>query len=740
MTRHRHSQPDRIARLAELCGILPGYTDIRGRWHVTSDATRRALLHAMGIDVATGGAIEAAIRGRDDAPWRRPLPRVQVSRGGEEGVDLVITVADAAAGADWWYAVELEAGDPVTGTLRPEALPLVERRNLHGTPLRRVRWHLPPLPWGYHRVRVGPAGQAGTEMRLIVVPECCYLPPALAEDRLWGPSLQLFALRSERDWGIGDFGDLRAAVEFFAESGAALVGLNPLHQLYPHEPEQASPYSPSSRLFWNVWYIDVEAIPGIEESEAVCRRLRDPEFRQRLAAARERDMIDYGEMAENKRRVLELAFEHFREQERRDPAYGAAFREFQACWGEVVYRQALYDALAEHFRGQDPAAWGWPVWPEGYDHPDAPAVAELAARKAERVEFYAWLQWLAERQLAEAGHRCLEMGLRAGLYLDLPLGADSGGAEVWAGGDLFTVGAALGAPPDDFNLRGQNWGLPPWIPERLVDRGYQPFIDLLRRNMHYAGVLRLDHVMSLMRLFWIPAGAAAEAGAYVRYPMEDLLGILALESQRNRCAVVGEDLGTVPDELRQALARLGVLSTRIFYFEKDRDGGFLTPEAMPRQALVSVSNHDLPTLRGFWLGEDIVLRHRLGQFADEAEREAQAAQRRADRVGLLCALRDQGLMPEGMADEPDALGDLPAELMVAIHRYVARAPAMIVCFQMEDALGVMTQMNVPGTWLEHANWRRKLPAPVERWPEDSRVAALLAMLREERGSGSEAAH
>ncbi len=730
------AEADRIARLAELCGILPRYADIRGRWHVTADATRRALLRAMGVDLATDEAIEAAIREREEGPWRRPLSRVQVSRGGEEGVDVVIVVTDAAAEADWWFVVEPEAGDSATGALRLDSLPVLERRNLHGASLRRVRWRLPPLPWGYHRVAIGLPGEEGVEMRLIVVPERCYLPPALAGDRLWGPSLQLFALRSERDWGIGDFTDLRVAVEFFAETGAALVGLNPLHQLYPHEPEQASPYSPSSRLFWNVWYIDVEAIPGIEESEAVCRRLRDPEFRQRLAAARERDMIDYGEVAEHKRQVLELAFEHFREQERRDPAHGAPFREFQARWGGVVYRQALYDALAEHFRGQDPTAWGWPVWPEGYGHPDTPGVAELAARLAGRVEFYGWLQWLAERQLADVGHRCMELGLRAGLYLDLPLGADSGGAEVWAGGDLFSVGATLGAPPDDFNLRGQNWGLPPWIPERLVARGYQPFIDLLRRNMDYAGVLRLDHVMSLMRLFWIPAGAAADAGAYVRYPMEDLLGILALESQRNRCAVVGEDLGTVPDELRQALSALGVLSTRIFYFEKDRDGGFVRPQAMPRQALVSVSNHDLPTLRGFWLGEDIVLRHRLGQFADDAEREAQAAQRRADRAHLLRALRGQGLMPDGVADDPDAVGDLPPELMVAIHRYVARAPAMIVCFQMEDALGVMTQMNVPGTWLEHANWRRKLPAPLERWPEDPRVVELLAMLREERGSGS----
>jgi (1->4)-alpha-D-glucan 1-alpha-D-glucosylmutase len=727
-----------LARLAELWGIEPSYVDILGQRHDTTPAARHALLEAMGVALADGdeAALAAAVHQREQMPWRRLLPPVVVRRARHEGVDVELAVPDALLAEEGRLVVHREDGSVLDDVLTPAALPRAGEATVDGTAVSRCRLRLPPLPEGYHRLEVA-LGERSAACPLIVTPQRCYLPALLdSGGRAWGPTLQLYAVRSSRNWGIGDFTDLRAALTVAAGAGAGTLGLNPLHALYPHEPEQASPYTPSSRLYWNVLYLDVAACPGLERCPEAQARLEDPAWRARLTAARDADVVDYAEVAALKRAVLEPLFEHFlRHELTPGTELGSEFRRHRAAAGPSLRRHALYEMLAEHFRREDPRAWGWPVWPAGHEHPDAPAVAELAARHADRVTFFEWLQWLAERQLAAAGGHAMSLGLGVGLYLDLPLGADAGGSEVWAGGSLFARRASVGAPPDDFNARGQNWGLPPWNPEELAARGYAPFIELLRRNMAVAGVLRIDHVMSLMRLFWIPAGAPASEGAYVRYPLHDLLGILALESQRNRCAVIGEDLGTVPDELRAALAALGVLSTRIFYFERDPDDEFLPPAALPRQALVAVSNHDLPPLASFWLGEDIALRQRLGLFADDAEREAQVVRRAVDRTRLLEALRRQGLLPSDLHLDPAAGAPLPHALAVAVHRYVARSPAMVLGLQMEDALGSVIQMNVPGTWVEHPNWRHKLPLELERWAEDPRVSGLFEAVVRERGRG-----
>ncbi|MFU8816413.1 MAG: 4-alpha-glucanotransferase [Pseudomonadales bacterium] len=734
------SGPDAdLGRLAALCGILPEYADIRGRRHRTSAATQRALLAAMGVDVASDSAIRAAIVEREQRGWRRLLPVVHVVQAGEQAAAVQLSVAEATAAAAWSFTIETDTHDAepgvISGSVCPAELPVTAQRRIDGEPFRQVRWLLPPLPLGYHLLRLT-RGETAVDCRLIVCPQSCYLPQALAEDgRCWGPVLQLFAVRSRRDWGIGDFSDLAAVVDVFAAAGAATVGLGPLHALYPHEPEHASPYSPSSRLFWNVWYIDVAAVPELSDCEAAQARLRDGRFRARLEAARERDMVDYAAMAALKREILELLFQQFLQRQRDgDSERGRRFRQFRSERGLPLYRHALFEALAEHFRAEDASAWGTPAWPEAYRHPEAPEVRDFATRADERVTYYAWLQWLAEEQLAAVGGRSAEHSLGVGLYFDLPLGADVGGSEVWAGDGLFAVGASIGAPPDAFNAQGQNWGLPPWVPERLEARGYRPFTELLRANMRHCGAVRIDHVMALMRLFWIPAGESAAQGAYVSYPLDDLLGIVALESQRNRCMVIGEDLGTVPDELRAALTRMGILSSRIFYFEQDAHGEYLQPARLPRQALVAVSNHDLPTLRGFWLGEDIRLREQLGMLQDEGERDAQLAQRARDRASVLTALAREGLLEQVEHAAADGV-DLSEAVLLAVHRYLARSPAMVQAVQIEDVLGVTSQVNVPGTAFEHPNWRRKLPGYLDGWAADPRLRALVDVLRDERGGG-----
>ena len=549
-------------------------------------------------------------------------------------------------------------------------------------------------------------------------PGRCFLPDALKTGaRLWGPAVQLYALRSERNWGIGDFGDLPRLIEHWAARGAGFVGLNPLHALFPHDPERASPYSPSSRLALNVLYIDVEAIEEFGACDAARSLARSAPFRDRLGALRNAPLVDYAGVASAKFEVLELLYAHFREHSlRRHTQRARDFREFQARGTEQLRRHALYEALQEHFYAADAAAWGWPAWPAEYRDPESAAVAGFCAERSERVEYFEYLQWQAAQQLERAAARCESLGVALGLYLDIAVSVDRGGAEAWANQDHYALGASVGAPPDAYNLNGQDWGLPP----PLRANRHELFARTLREAMRYAGVVRIDHVMGLARLYCVPRGATAREGAYVSYDLDRMLATLALESERNRCMVIGEDLGTLPDGLRPVLGRAGVLSYRVLYFERERSGEFAPPAAYPQAALATVSTHDLPTLAGWWSGTDLEWREKLSLFPTEEQRRAQFDERDADRARLARAL------------EIDAASANTDALALAAHRYLARSPALLLAVQLEDALGVAEQANLPGTAVEHPNWRRKLPEPLEKMEHDARLDALGNALGRER--------
>jgi (1->4)-alpha-D-glucan 1-alpha-D-glucosylmutase len=570
-------------------------------------------------------------------------------------------------------------------------------------------------------------------MTLIVVPERCHQPPALEDGgRIWGPAVQLYAVRSMRNWGIGDFTDLLRLVEFCGHAGAGILGVNPLHALFPHDPAQASPYSPSSRLFLNVLYIDVEAVADYQESDAVRHMVSGEAFRQRLRSLRAAELVDYPGVAAAKLPVLRACHEHFRAVHLAAGSLRAAeFQAFLDRHGEALRAHAVFEALQAHFHDADPGVWGWPAWPESFRSPSSPEVAGFARDHEAEAGFYAYLQWQAAMQLEAVARRAAEVGLAVGVYGDLAVGVNPGGAEAWSNQDLYALGVHVGAPPDDFNASGQDWGLPPFAPNLLEATGYAQFIATLRACMRGGGALRIDHVMGLMRLFWVPRGGTAAEGAYVAYPFDDLLGILALESRRNHCLVIGEDLGTVPEGFRPAMERAGVLSYKVLIFERHWDGAFRPPQEYHRQALVCVSTHDLPTLRGWWLGRDIDARAALGQYQEEA-RQAQHGGRGHDRQRLLEALVREGLpaQPEPSAGGAAGMSD---ELALSVHRYLARSPSMVMMVQMEDALGAVDQVNLPGSDAGHPNWRRKLPLDIERWADSARVQDLFGMLRAERG-------
>jgi (1->4)-alpha-D-glucan 1-alpha-D-glucosylmutase len=724
------SATEALDALCRLHGIAGEYTDIWGNTQRASAGTRLALLKALDV-LEDGADVEAVLHEQERAAWRRSVPPVAVFRVESTPYRLVFTLEQEHAQAIYTWSLVLESGEAHAGHFRPCELELLERHDSGDAPRVRVAFDWRDrLPLGYHTYSLrGPGLQEPSTVTIIVAPERCYLPPALeGGGRAWGAALQLYAVRSQRNWGMGDFTDLRSVVEQWGYRGAGVVGVNPLHALYLHNPQHASPYSPSSRLFLNVLYIDIEAMPDAHECADALAIMGSGYFQSALRAARGADLVDYAAIARLKLPVLERLHRHFREEHlARQSTRAHAFAAFQANGGRRLHQHALFEVLQEHFHREDPGVWGWPVWPEAYRRPDSDEVARFADEHTERIEFYEYLQWEAHVQLDRACTRANSMGLAVGLYQDLAISIDRGGAESWAHQDLYAVGASIGAPPDEVNLKGQNWGLPPLRPERLIEARYEPFIATLRANMRCAGALRIDHVMWLARLYWIPPDASPAEGAYVSYPIDDLLAIVALESERHGCMVIGEDLGTVPDEVRTGLARSGILSYRLLYFEKNESGEFKAPAEYPVDALVAASTHDLPTLTGFWEGHDLEVRQRLGLFPSDELRERYVVDRVQDRARLALALEREKLLPAEQSANPVAAAMTP-EFALAVHAFLAHTPARLLVVQLEDVMGVREQANMPGTVDEQPNWRRRLPLRLEDLDQDVRFRALAETL------------
>jgi 4-alpha-glucanotransferase len=710
-----------LDHLCERYGIAAGYEDAWGASRRTPEETKLALLRAMGIDVGAAANDASGAESDAGASGTRAPAIVVDERAGRIALQLGSSSAPPAS-VDW--RIDLETGEIVQGVAVPATV-AGGGRGAFEIPL--------PQASGYHTLTLhDPATRTLlASSPLIVTPSRCYSPPLLSDSfRIWGLALQLYALRSHRNWGIGDFTDLRNAVGVAAEAGADFVGTNPLHALFPARPEAASPYSPSNRAALNVLYIDVEAVDDFIDCKAARARVYSPAFQSTLARLRALDHVDYGAVAGLKFEILALLFDHFRaHQLGASPGErGRAFRDFQRERGPALKLHGLFDALHEHVVATTGDRGGWRDWPAEYRPPSAGGDDELYRRHADRAEYFQYLQWQAELQLGAASEYARACGLAIGLYGDFAVGADAGGAETWSQPAVYAPDMHIGAPPDDFNLRGQDWGLPPMLPQRLKAAGYAPFITVLRAAMRHTGALRIDHVMALMRLFWVPEGTVPVDGAYVAYPFSELLGIVALESRRNHCLVIGEDLGTIAPGVRAALGAAGVLSYRPLYFERTSDAEFATPESYPSQALVTIGTHDLPTLSGFWAGRDIAARRRLRLYPDDVAHAEQLAARSRDRRRLLSALGRAGIVVAA-----DAPRRMTVDLMIAVHRFLARTPSAVMAVQLEDVFGQDTQMKLPST-TEHQypNWRRKLNVPLETWASNRRIAALARMLRRER--------
>lgn len=541
----------------------------------------------------------------------------------------------------------------------------------------------------------------------------CFIPDGLQQGRAWGITCQLYGLRSSRNAGIGDFEDLARMAEIAAGAGADFIGVNPLHALFLSAPEACSPYSPSSRRFLNPLYIALDQM-GAE----IAPKLTDSHS----------SLIDYRAIGRQKRDALIARYRDLGEKAF-DLSAAESFEEFAADRGAALRSFAMFEALSQRIVTEGGPA-GWHGWPEAFKNPASTEVQEFTQQHEADIRFHMWLQWIADMQLAEAQQRALAAGMRIGLYLDIAVGVSPDGAETWMDRTAVVPGVRIGSPPDPFNDRGQDWGLAPLSPTALRERDGAGFVSVIDAAMRHAGAVRIDHVMGLMRLYWIPEGSVAADGAYVHYPLDDLLHQLSQASHRHHSVVIGEDLGTVPPGFRDILRNTEIQGYRVLYFERDGNA-FRAPESYLREALACVSTHDLPTLRGWWNGSDIEIRERAGVCSSEAAagwRTLRAEERRA----LLARLVASGLVHDSAISPSTAAGDLPGEVCAAVHRMLAQTPSRLVAVQLEDLAGITVQANLPGTIDEHPNWRCRLECDLEELALSPQFRNIAQAMAEER--------
>jgi 4-alpha-glucanotransferase len=668
---------DDFRQRARDSGIALEYRNARGEMVHISDAVISDLLTA--VDAGT----DAKDKRQQETTL---LPPVLVLT--TDGRSLAIRLSAVSAGSEVAWHLKLEDGKVCTG----RSVIAVDHRLT-----------IDDVPHGYHKLALP---DLHAETTLILSPGQCWLPDnLLGERRTFGVSLQIYLLQSKNNFGIGDFGDLSQFASLAGSHGCHVVGVNPLHQMFLDRPARASPYSPVSRYFLNILYIDLQALPEWP-SHRVQKVTSNPGFALKLEQCRATPLVDYSAVTSLKLAVLRAAFLEF--ESTADPTRRDELAAFVEAGGARLHSASVFQALHSQVRDRDRAS------KEQYRDASSDAVSRFAERHRDEIAFLNWTQWVADTQLAKVAQACANAGMTIGIYRDLAVGCDRSGAETWSDAKSFLSGVSVGAPPDILNPAGQIWGLPPLNPIALRKQAYRPFIDLVRANMRHAGGLRIDHVMGLQRLYCIPDGRSAAEGAYIEYPLNDLLGIIALESHRNRCIVVGEDLGTVPEGFRERLADANILSYRVVMFEQN-DAGFIKAEDYPVKSAAVAGSHDMATLFGWFAASDIDLKEQLGLYPgpEEVMRQRHARQRETKLLETFLSGNQSGWTCETFCD--------------AMHRFLGRTRSVLAIAQLDDLIHETEPVNVPGT-ISHPNWRRKYRVPLEDMSDDHPAWQRLALL------------
>lgn len=724
-----------LDRAASQWGIEPEFWDIWGHLHVTEPETKAAILNALGVASGSPAELEEALNERQRSEWSRIAPPSLVMSASMRPRWFPLRAPEALADGVASVEIRHEDGRLDRFEVHLNSLPSTASAEFEGLKFVEKPVELPlELPLGYHDVTVllrGGEGQHCSRMRLILTPDRAYLPAYLsAGGKAGGVAISLYGVRSGRNWGCGDLRDLRSVIQWVAQDlGGNFVALNPLHAIHNRRPYNTSPYLPLCVFYQNFLYLDVESIEDFQTSRRALQLWAKPETQAELAELRASDYVEYERVSALKLRFLKLMFVSFLRSRRSGSDRWVAFQEFIEREGDLLDRFATYCALDAHIHCHDPNVWIWPEWPEQFRDPDSAAVRAFQGKHWRSVLFFKYLQWQLDRQLASAQEYALDRGMQVGLYHDLALATDRCGADLWAHRPYYVGGCRVGAPPDDFSPKGQDWAFPPPNHERHRESGYRLLAESIRQNCRHGGALRIDHVMRFFRLFWIPDGLDPSGGAYVRDHWEDLIRILALESVRNRVLIVGEDLGTVEPSIREALERFGILSYRLLYFEKNRHGGFKPFQEYPRQALASVSTHDLPTLAGFWINEDIEARRRAGVLPEGEPYRSQLATRAREKQAMLDLFFSLGLLPAYVPRSAEHIPELTGELHNAAVGFLASTPSMLTLINQEDLTKETAQQNLPGTTAQYPNWSRKMKFSVEELRTHPTARDFTAMYR-----------
>ncbi len=721
-----------LARAADRCGVEPRFWDIFGRQHIASTGALQAILQALGIPAQSVESIQSALNEREREEWTRVLAPSIVLTQSAGHVRFAMCLPEAELHGAASFRVILETGETLQAR-RPLDNPHREDQRHFEETWVRVSMDLPlDVAIGYHTLEVE-AGNRRASAALIVAPGTAWQPDSLkAGGRTSGFGIALYGLRSARNWGCGDFTDLRRLSTWAARDlGVTFLALNPLHAIHNRRPYNTSPYLPNSLYFLNMLYLDIEAVEEWKSNRRAQRCFASAGTQSELHLLRESPEVEYERIQGIKTRFLKLLFAGFlRTHWAKNTPRAREFRAFQERAGDLLARFGLYCALDEHLHRLHPDAWIWTQWPKAYQDPESPEVRSFAAKHWRSVLFFQYAAWQTEIQLKAAQNHAVETGLPIGLYHDLALATDRFGSDIWAHRGFFAHGCRVGSPPDDFSPQGQDWGFPPPNTLRHAQDGYRLFRESIRCSCRHGGALRIDHVMRLFRLYWIPDGMNATQGAYVRDNAEDLVRILALESVRNRVLIVGEDLGTVEPHIREMMARYGILSYRLFFFERQSDGSYRLPHEYPRQALVSSTTHDLPTLTGFWKGSDIEARRAAGVL-DEQGHQNQWADRTREKQRMLDSLFQAGLLPNEYPRDAGRIPEMDTVLHDAAIAFLAGTPSMLLLINQEDLTRETHQQNLPGTTSQYPNWGRKMLWTLEQLDFDPHARELVQRMKEQ---------
>lgn len=733
-----------IDKLAASYGIEPEYIDNWGRTHPTNVETKKKILKAMGAVVdtprqakevwlarleqkssyLTEPAIVASLSALPkELAFQLPL---EVQGSVPEGLKASLAITDEQGVMQNFSYTQKDLS--YSGTIQPGSTTY----HCWGIPFPQLQ------ALGYYRFHLSVSmgdQHKSQDIFVAVCPDKAYIPPALEGDgRTAGIAVSLYGVRSEKNWGVGDFGDLKDLVDWVAmDLHGGIIALSPLHAIFNRAPFNTSPYLPVSQFYRNFIYLNIPAMEDYQDSPQAQALVKAPETQQLVSELRASEKVQYERVAALKEKVLRQVFQTFLKNHWNRPGTKTDrqmdFEDYIEREGRLLDNFATFCALDSAIRSRNPEMWTWPQWPTEYHRPDTEAVERFRQERRQDVLFYKYVQWQLEEQLVQIQDYAKSRGMCIGLYHDLALAIDRFSADFWAYQDLFISELRAGAPPDAFSQHGQDWGFPPPNIERLRETGYELFVKEIQKNCAFGGALRIDHVMRFFHLYFIPEGEPPSKGAYVSQPFEDLLRIVALESVRNRVVIIGEDLGTVPAYIRDILGETNIFSYRLLYFERDDQQGFILPQDYPELALVSVTTHDLPTLAGFWTHRDIEVRKEAGIFDSQQAITEAAAEREADKEKLLELLQDLGLLPGHCSTDVKAYPEVTGELQNAVVGFLALTPAKLFVLSQEDLFKAADQQNLPGTTAEYPNWSLKMKYTLEQLGSDPKARTFCEMFR-----------